>query len=341
MNISYQDTTVTINLGDIGNGTRTLNWPIKFSINNIVSPNALSTEFTLDCSTSTNTTTHTITINIMNPSGTTDPQGEEKTAAEGAAKEATKEIITLLLDTSTTKTATLETIERGTTSNAATRETIERGTASNAATPLWTVNALSTRYLTVDDKSSQTIRILPDVGYAVDYVTIDPDTSNTIILWTPSITFNNITADITLNIYFKKTATEPSKPSGWWGGWTSLNRDYCPNGDYSASYYDGSCGTQPISATSDSKQNIEQNEKIDEQCTNPEYLSNNIAQCLGLAEKANMLKALNDRWIQQFAFISQSVASKPQTNTFSLTQTLQTIATSLSTLNKKLQNLFK
>lgn len=136
MNISYQDTTVTINLGDIGNGTRTLNWPIKFSINNIVSPNALSTEFTLDCSTSTNTTTHTITINIMNPSGTTDPQGEEKTAAEGAAKEATKEIITLLLDTSTTKTATLETIERGTTSNAATRETIERGTASNAATPL-------------------------------------------------------------------------------------------------------------------------------------------------------------------------------------------------------------
>ncbi len=30
---------------------------------------------------------------------------------------------------------------------------------------------------------------------------------------------------------------------GWWGGWSST--DYCPDGDFSGSYYDGQCGTPP------------------------------------------------------------------------------------------------
>lgn len=35
-------------------------------------------------------------------------------------------------------------------------------------------------------------------------------------------------------------------PSRWgWGGWVTLTRDYCPGWDFSASYYDGSCGTGP------------------------------------------------------------------------------------------------
>ncbi len=31
---------------------------------------------------------------------------------------------------------------------------------------------------------------------------------------------------------------------GWWGGWRYI--DYCPNWDYSPSYYDNLCGTKPI-----------------------------------------------------------------------------------------------
>lgn len=33
--------------------------------------------------------------------------------------------------------------------------------------------------------------------------------------------------------------------AGWWGGY-SLTKDNCPNGDYSQTYYDGSCGTKPV-----------------------------------------------------------------------------------------------
>lgn len=36
-----------------------------------------------------------------------------------------------------------------------------------------------------------------------------------------------------------------SRPSGGGGGWGSPF-DYCPNGDYSSSYYDGKCGTPPV-----------------------------------------------------------------------------------------------
>jgi cysteine-rich repeat protein len=33
---------------------------------------------------------------------------------------------------------------------------------------------------------------------------------------------------------------------GWWGGWGWLSMDYCPNGDFSWSYYDGKCGEPQV-----------------------------------------------------------------------------------------------
>jgi hypothetical protein len=40
------------------------------------------------------------------------------------------------------------------------------------------------------------------------------------------------------------TPTNPTNPStGGGGGGSSVSKDNCPNGDYSASYYDGTCGT--------------------------------------------------------------------------------------------------
>lgn len=41
----------------------------------------------------------------------------------------------------------------------------------------------------------------------------------------------------------KQVVVEPSR--GWWGWGVTLTRDYCPGWDFSASYYDGTCGTGP------------------------------------------------------------------------------------------------
>ncbi|GHV20927.1 hypothetical protein FACS189428_0610 [Clostridia bacterium] len=44
--------------------------------------------------------------------------------------------------------------------------------------------------------------------------------------------------------------TPPNTPSGDGGGGGSASKDNCPNGDFSASYYDGECGTNPSDSTS-------------------------------------------------------------------------------------------
>lgn len=45
----------------------------------------------------------------------------------------------------------------------------------------------------------------------------------------------------------------PSVPElGWfagWGAWSNPIKDFCPNGDYTESYYDGKCGVPPTIAT--------------------------------------------------------------------------------------------
>lgn len=57
--------------------------------------------------------------------------------------------------------------------------------------------------------------------------------------------------------------------SGWWGGWWwGISRDYCPNWDYSGSYYDNSCGENPnkdmISKIEDVKNTISDTNTISE-----------------------------------------------------------------------------
>ena len=45
----------------------------------------------------------------------------------------------------------------------------------------------------------------------------------------------------TITAQWTKNQTSTNHWWGWWGGWSSLKKDNCPNGDYSDSYYDGTC----------------------------------------------------------------------------------------------------
>ena len=64
-------------------------------------------------------------------------------------------------------------------------------------------------------------------------------------------------------------ATPTSSSSSRWGGWARLIVDHCPNGDFSASYYDGSCGNdwKPVETKEVEKQLF--NPTIKTSCFNP------------------------------------------------------------------------
>ena len=57
--------------------------------------------------------------------------------------------------------------------------------------------------------------------------------------------------------------------SGWWGGGWWLRKDSCPNGDYSDSYYDGTCGQKPTQK--DENKDNDPNENIDNSESDPNY----------------------------------------------------------------------
>jgi hypothetical protein len=56
----------------------------------------------------------------------------------------------------------------------------------------------------------------------------------------------------------------PNTPSGWGGGGSSASKDNCPNGDFSASYYDGTCGTpdEQETTTWNNAENPASNDKV-------------------------------------------------------------------------------
>ena len=74
-------------------------------------------------------------------------------------------------------------------------------------------------------------------------------------------------------VQFTLTVMAPPAPSSSsssrWGGWARLIMDHCPNGDFSASYYDGSCGNdwKPVEAKEVEKQLF--NPTIKTSCFNP------------------------------------------------------------------------
>ena len=63
--------------------------------------------------------------------------------------------------------------------------------------------------------------------------------------WTPEM---EVETWFTLRAVWTKNQTEESTSSSnwshWWGG-STISKDNCPNGDFSDSYYDGTCGTRP------------------------------------------------------------------------------------------------
>ena len=71
-----------------------------------------------------------------------------------------------------------------------------------------------------------------------------------IITYTITDTAGNTTsATRTVILTAKPITSTPWYAWGGWGGWGSLIKDNCPDGDYTSSYYDGSCGTKPITKT--------------------------------------------------------------------------------------------
>ena len=75
------------------------------------------------------------------------------------------------------------------------------------------------------------------------------------------------------SVQFTLTVIAPpalsSSSSSRWGGWARLIMDHCPNGDFSASYYDGSCGNdwKPVETKEVEKQLF--NPTIKTSCFNP------------------------------------------------------------------------
>ena len=78
---------------------------------------------------------------------------------------------------------------------------------------------------------------------------------------------NQTTVQFTLTV--TAPATPSSSSSSRWGGWSRLIMDHCPNGDFSASYYDGSCGNdwKPVETKEVEKQLF--NPTIKTSCFNP------------------------------------------------------------------------
>ena len=74
-------------------------------------------------------------------------------------------------------------------------------------------------------------------------------------------------------VQFMLTVVAPTTPSSSsssrWGGWARLIMDHCPNGDFSSSYYDGSCGNdwKPVETKEVEKQLF--NPTIKTSCFNP------------------------------------------------------------------------
>ena len=78
---------------------------------------------------------------------------------------------------------------------------------------------------------------------------------------------NQTTVQFTLTVVAPTTPSSSS--SSRWGGWARLIMDHCPNGDFSSSYYDGSCGSdwKPVETKEVEKQLF--NPTIKTSCFNP------------------------------------------------------------------------
>ena len=107
------------------------------------------------------------------------------------------------------------------------------------------------------------------------------DIAGSQIIWTTPATPGNYPIQVIAtdqagnqtSVQFTLTVIAPpalsSSSSSRWGGWARLIMDHCPNGDFSASYYDGSCGNdwKPVETKEVEKQLF--NPTIKTSCFNP------------------------------------------------------------------------
>ena len=107
------------------------------------------------------------------------------------------------------------------------------------------------------------------------------DIAGSQIIWTTPATLGNYPIQVIATdqdgnqttVQFTLTVIAPPAPSNSsssrWGGWARLIMDHCPNGDFSSSYYDGSCGSdwKPVETKEVEKQLF--NPTIKTSCFNP------------------------------------------------------------------------
>ena len=107
------------------------------------------------------------------------------------------------------------------------------------------------------------------------------DMTGSQIIWTTPATPGNYPIEVIAidqagnqtTVQFMLTVMAPATPSSSsssrWGGWARLIMDHCPNGDFSSSYYDGSCGNEwkPVETKEVEKQLF--NPTIKTSCFNP------------------------------------------------------------------------
>jgi hypothetical protein len=97
--------------------------------------------------------------------------------------------------------------------------------------------------------------------------------------WTPEM---EVETWFTLRaVWTKNQVEEPTSSSNWshwWGWWSSISKDNCPNGDYSDSYYDGTCGAKPQNDKEVSSWVNEEVVEFSEEISSSEWQGNNELQ---------------------------------------------------------------
>ena len=149
-----------------------------------------------------------------------------------------------------------------------------------------TVPTCKIKYSTTTATTSNVIASLNDCS---EYITWTELSHTFTENWKYTFTFydaiwNTGTTEAEVTRIYKAT-------NNWWGGSTT-SKDNCPNGDYSDSYYDWTCGTKPQDSSSQAPQNDEQTsqnyEWNNELQTAYEFAYENKITTMDSIEKADM-----------------------------------------------------
>lgn len=127
-------------------------------------------------------------------------------------------------------------------------------------------------------------------------------------LTTYTMTVLGVTAQSTCNVTIDtRVSTSSGWPSGWWGGWRRVEKDDCPDGDFSPSYYDRSCGTAPSDGDTSDDDNSDSNNNDD----NDTQDSDNDNNDTGDINNTGIPDTLKEKIDQAFVSIDNTYKDNP------------------------------